>query len=86
MSAYIEHKNIEKEPFSQRLTARKFTYRIKIVVLIQRVIKRTIKILSQWINRSRQRKSLATLDERMLADIGYSAAQARKEFSKPFWK
>lgn len=39
-----------------------------------------------WIERSRQRKSLATLDERMLSDIGFTATQAREEFSKPFWK
>ncbi len=39
-----------------------------------------------WIANSRQRKNLAKLDERMLSDIGYTAEQARVEYSKPFWK
>ena len=39
-----------------------------------------------WVNRSRQRKQLARLDERLLADIGISKAQADVEISKPFWR
>lgn len=39
-----------------------------------------------WGNRYRQRKVLATLDERMLADIGYSSKQVSDEITKPFWK
>lgn len=39
-----------------------------------------------WRNRIIQRRHLSRLDERMLADIGYTALQAREEFSKPFWK
>ncbi len=39
-----------------------------------------------WASRSRQRKQLARLDARMLADIGITAEQAKLEIAKPFWK
>jgi uncharacterized protein YjiS (DUF1127 family) len=39
-----------------------------------------------WENRSRQRKQLAKLDARMLADIGITAEQVTVEVAKPFWK
>jgi uncharacterized protein YjiS (DUF1127 family) len=43
--------------------------------------------LAIWCNeRRRQRKALLQLDDRMLADIGISKAQAVEEAEKPFWK
>ncbi len=39
-----------------------------------------------WANRSRQRKQLAYLDARLLADVGITAEQVRVEVAKPFWK
>ncbi len=39
-----------------------------------------------WVNRSRQRKQLARLDARLLADIGITAEQVKFEVAKPFWK
>ena len=42
--------------------------------------------VNYWIAISRQRKELARLDESLLADIGFTAEQAREEYSKPFWK
>ena len=45
-----------------------------------------LKQMSLLVNRSRQRRALAKLDARMLADIGCSAEQVRQELSKPFWK
>jgi uncharacterized protein YjiS (DUF1127 family) len=36
--------------------------------------------------RLRQRRALAQLDQHLLRDIGISAAQARQEFEKPFWR
>lgn len=39
-----------------------------------------------WANRSRQRKQLARLDARLLADIGITAEQVKLEIAKPFWK
>lgn len=37
------------------------------------------------VERQRQRRALAQLDARMLADIGVSADAARREANKPFW-
>jgi uncharacterized protein YjiS (DUF1127 family) len=37
-------------------------------------------------DRRRQRSALAELDDRLLADIGVSPAQARHEANKPFWR
>jgi uncharacterized protein YjiS (DUF1127 family) len=45
-----------------------------------------VSIISVWLERSRQRKQLASLDEHLLNDIGYTREQARIEYSKPFWK
>jgi uncharacterized protein YjiS (DUF1127 family) len=36
-------------------------------------------------NRARQRGALAMLDDRLLADIGISRADAERECNKPFW-
>lgn len=48
--------------------------------------RQALKLVRFWIDRSRQRKHLATLDDRLLKDIGYSRSQVQKEISKPFWK
>ncbi len=45
-----------------------------------------ITISALWIARSRQRRQLLTLDDRMLADIGISSADADAEARKPFWQ
>jgi len=39
-----------------------------------------------WIERSRQRKHLAKLDDRLLDDIGLNRDQVKREINKPFWK
>lgn len=39
-----------------------------------------------WIERSAGRRRLASLDQRMLSDIGLSRADAVEESSKPFWR
>jgi len=36
--------------------------------------------------RSRQRRALAELDERLLRDIGRTAEEARREAAKPAWR
>lgn len=43
-------------------------------------------LLLGWIDRARERRALAGLDDRMLADIGASRAQAEAEADKPFWR
>jgi uncharacterized protein YjiS (DUF1127 family) len=39
-----------------------------------------------WRERARQRRVLASLDGRMLRDIGLSGGMARQESAKPFWR
>ena len=39
-----------------------------------------------WRERSRQRRSLMRLDDRLLHDIGLSRADVEHEASKPFWR
>ena len=39
-----------------------------------------------WRERSRQRRALLRLDDRMLCDIGLSRADLEYEVSKPFWR
>lgn len=43
-------------------------------------------VLREWRRRSRDRAQLATLDERMLRDIGVSPGDVWAETSKPFWR
>ena len=41
--------------------------------------------IEAWLEISRQRRTLATLDDRMLKDIGISRASAKFEARRPFW-
>jgi uncharacterized protein YjiS (DUF1127 family) len=38
-----------------------------------------------WFERMRSRDSLARMDDRLLADIGLTRAEAEAEASRPFW-
>jgi uncharacterized protein YjiS (DUF1127 family) len=42
--------------------------------------------LLTWIERARQRRMLASLDERMLKDIGLSRLDVSREVDKAFWQ
>lgn len=42
--------------------------------------------LLAWQDRIRDRARLASLDERLLQDIGLSRADIDREISKPFWQ
>jgi uncharacterized protein YjiS (DUF1127 family) len=42
-------------------------------------------VIVGWFERSRQRRALATLDDRLLRDIGLTRAEAQREATKPFW-
>ena len=46
----------------------------------------SVKSLQLWYERSRQRRRLAHLDERLLGDIGIDRIAAMKEATKPFWR
>lgn len=47
---------------------------------------RLVATFGLWRRRSRERAELAALDERMLADIGITRAEARYRAGKPFWR
>jgi len=38
-----------------------------------------------WMEVARQRRHLASLDNRMLSDIGFSHADVEREIDRPFW-
>jgi uncharacterized protein YjiS (DUF1127 family) len=42
--------------------------------------------LRAWRRRAKDRSALAALDDRMLADIGISRAEAEFLANKPFWR
>lgn len=44
------------------------------------------RLLALWRQRARQRRALAELPPERLADLGLTAAQARTEAAKPFWR
>lgn len=39
-----------------------------------------------WQRRAAERTALATMDDRMLRDVGLTQAEAMRETDKPFWK
>ncbi|MDH3670701.1 MAG: DUF1127 domain-containing protein [Gammaproteobacteria bacterium] len=45
-----------------------------------------IDMLLGWHERARQRRTLLTLDDCMLKDIGVSRTDAELEANKPFWR
>lgn len=47
--------------------------------------RRLVGMLALWGLRHRTRTQLSALDPHMLADIGLTEAQARKEVRRPFW-
>jgi uncharacterized protein YjiS (DUF1127 family) len=42
--------------------------------------------LLSWLDRARQRRHLAELDDRLLRDIGLSRAEVEHEIERPFWR
>jgi uncharacterized protein YjiS (DUF1127 family) len=42
--------------------------------------------IALWIERMRQRKALAGLDDHILRDIGVTRVEVARECGKPFWR
>lgn len=49
-------------------------------------VSRGVDLLLRWAERTRQRRHLAELDDRLLRDIGLSRAEVEAEISHPFWR
>ncbi len=49
-------------------------------------VARLLAIIVGWQQRYEARQHLLELDDRLLDDIGFSRAMARREAAKPFWK
>ncbi len=49
-------------------------------------LKRAMVTIKFWMQRSRSRRSLSELDQRLLDDIGMTQFQAAKEAKKAFWQ
>ena len=47
---------------------------------------RVFDVLGEWQDRTRSRRALASLDGRMLSDIGVGWGEAGEEAAKPFWR
>ena len=45
-----------------------------------------LRIIGAWYERGRQRRALASLDDRMLGDVGIARSAAAREIAKPFWR
>lgn len=43
-------------------------------------------LVATWIDRARERRALAGLNEHGRKDIGVSAADVEAEYRKPFWR
>ena len=69
------------EVVGQAVAARPASYsqRRRVMQLVGRVI-------ATWMGRSRQRRALANLDDRLLEDIGITRSAAAREGAKPFWR
>jgi len=49
-------------------------------------LRRAVALLRTWRERARQRRHLASLNERMLRDIGLTRGDVMAESAKPFWR
>ena len=45
-----------------------------------------VRLIANSADRTRQRRALADLNDRMLSDIGITRDQARRESAMPFWR
>ncbi|WP_349018262.1 DUF1127 domain-containing protein [Azospirillum brasilense] len=52
----------------------------------RRFVKRAFGEVLEMVERHRQRRSLAALDDHLLRDVGLSRTDARREADKAFWQ
>lgn len=49
-------------------------------------LRAVLRTVALWHQRSRQRRHLSALEERLYRDIGVTAGDAYREAQKPFWR
>ncbi|MEX0693827.1 MAG: DUF1127 domain-containing protein [Rhodospirillales bacterium] len=59
---------------------------ISAVIAVFALPERGLDLLVVWEQRLKQRHALATMDARLLDDMGLSARDAAHEAAKPFWR
>lgn len=63
----------------------RFDLRTTTLTRLMGALARALDTTLEWRERARQRRRLAALDARMLADIGITWAAALSEAEQPFW-
>lgn len=53
---------------------------------VRRWLTSALPLLLGWVERSRQRRQLGTLNDRLLKDMGVTRQQIERELAKPFWR
>lgn len=81
MNTYLASDSISEPRASQ--SARGF---IGFLRALDSALSTALNTLSIWDRRHRDRQHLASLDHRMLRDIGITSADVEHEASKPFWR
>lgn len=74
------HQAITRQPLYEQVKPLGFNLGVK--TLAPSVFGR----ISQWARRVSERQALASLDDRMLQDIGVERTHALDEAAKPFWQ
>ena len=75
-----------ERPQSGWLVANAYAPRANAVDALVGVGSEFVRLLKVWRIRIQQRREIARLDDRMLADIGLSQIEASREVNKPFWQ
>ena len=71
---------------SERLIDGRFRAYNPVSDSVARLIEKVGRAVLTWQQRAHDRALLASLDDRMLRDIGCSRADVDRECAKPFWK
>ena len=75
---------IQLQPCHDSIGAR--NHRPAVLDALSEATYRVFATIREWRRRSRERAQLATLDARMLADIGLTRGDAAFLANRPFWK
>lgn len=70
----------------ERLIDSRFRAHNPVSESVTRIIETVGQAVLTWQQRAHDRAVLASLDDRMLRDIGCSRADVDRECAKPFWK